>query len=70
MRESAEAASGHLVMRSEPGKGSIVRASIPYRLEGVRAAVESARATEVEEGAEPTDAGAERGGFFSRLFGR
>jgi signal transduction histidine kinase len=70
MRERAEAASGHLVMRSEPGKGSIVRASIPYRLEGVRAAVESVRGAEVEERAEATDAGAERGGFFSRLFGR
>ena len=70
MRERAEAASGHLVVRSEPGKGSIVRASIPYTLEGVRAAVESARGAEVDERAEATDAGAERGGFFARLFGR
>jgi nitrate/nitrite-specific signal transduction histidine kinase len=70
MRERAEAASGHLVMRSEPGKGSIVRASIPYRLEGARAAVETTRAAEVDERAEATDGGAERGGFFARLFGR
>jgi len=70
MRERAEAASGHLVVRSEPGKGSIVRASIPYTLEGVRAAVESARSAEVDERAEATDVGAERGGFFARLFGR
>jgi signal transduction histidine kinase len=70
MRERAEAASGHLVMRSEPGKGSIVRASIPYTLEGVRAPAESARPAEADERVEATDAGAERGGFFARLFGR
>jgi len=70
MRERAEAASGHLVVRSEPGKGSIVRASIPYASEAVSAVNYGRRSTDVEAEAEPADGGAERVGFFARLFGR
>jgi signal transduction histidine kinase len=70
MRERAEAASGHLVVRSEPGKGSIVRASIPYAIEGGRAAGDSGHAAEADERPEAADARTERVGFFGRLFGR
>jgi len=70
MRERAEAASGHLVVRSEPGKGSIVRASIPYATESVRIENYGRRATDKVEAAETADEGAERVGFFARLFGR
>jgi signal transduction histidine kinase len=69
MRERADAASGHLVVRSEPGKGSIVRASIPYAFEGVRATA-SGQATETDDRTEPAEAGTERVGFLARLFGR
>ena len=70
MRERAEAASGHLVVRSEPGKGSIVRASIPYATESVRIENYGRRATDKVEAPETADDGAERVGFFARLFGR
>ena len=70
MRERAEAASGHLVVRSEPGKGSIVRASIPYASEAVTAEHYGRRASDVGTEVEPADNGAERVGFFARLFGR
>jgi signal transduction histidine kinase len=69
MRERADAASGHLVVRSEPGKGSIVRASIPYAFEGVRATA-SGQAAEADDRTEPAEAGTERVGFLARLFGR
>lgn len=70
MRERAEAANGHLVMRSEPGKGSIVRASIPYAFEGVRAATESGSAAEADGRPEAAEVAPEHVGFFARLFGR
>ena len=70
MRERAEAASGHLVVRSEPGKGSIVRASIPYATESVRIENYGRRATDKVEVPETADEGTERVGFFARLFGR
>jgi signal transduction histidine kinase len=70
MRERAEAASGHLVVRSEPGKGSIVRASIPYATESVRIENFGRRATDKVEVPETADDGTERVGFFARLFGR
>jgi len=70
MRERAEAASGHLVVRSEPGKGSIVRASIPYATESVHVPNYGRRAGDIVENAEATDGSAERVGFFARLFGR
>ncbi len=66
MRERAEAAGGQLVVRSEPGKGSIVRASIPYATEGTRVGGVAI----AEPQSEVTAAGAERTGFFARLFGR
>jgi signal transduction histidine kinase len=69
MRERAEAAAGHLVVRSEPGKGSIVRASIPYPSEAVPAVNYGRRSTDVDDRAETAVSGAERG-FFARLFGR
>ncbi|MEX2047802.1 MAG: GAF domain-containing sensor histidine kinase [Chloroflexota bacterium] len=70
MRERAEAASGHLVVRSEPGKGSIVRASIPYASEAMRAVSDGAGSPDADERAETADSPAERVGFFARLFGR
>ena len=70
MRERAEAASGHLVVRSEPGKGSIVRASIPYATESAPEVNFGRRATDVVEQDEAAAGGAERVGFFARLFGR
>jgi signal transduction histidine kinase len=70
MRERAEAASGHLVVRSEPGKGSIVRASIPYATEVVTTESYGRRSTDVVDQAETVENGAERVGFFARLFGR
>jgi signal transduction histidine kinase len=70
MRERAEAASGHLVVRSEPGKGSIVRASIPYATESVRIENYGRRAGDHVEPTETSDDATERVGFFARLFGR
>jgi signal transduction histidine kinase len=70
MRERAEAASGHLVVRSEPGKGSIVRASIPYASESAPPVNYGRRATDVVDHEETAESGAERAGFFARLFGR
>ena len=70
MRERAEAANGHLVVRSEPGKGSIVRASIPYATEPVSGVNYGRRATDHVQTAETAENGAERVGFFARLFGR
>jgi signal transduction histidine kinase len=70
MRERAEAASGHLVVRSEPGKGSIVRASIPYATEGTSEVKYGRRATDTIPGEESAETNAERVGFFARLFGR
>jgi signal transduction histidine kinase len=70
MRERAEAAGGHLVVRSEPGKGSIVRASIPYASESVSAVNYGRRSTDVEDQVEAADVTTEHVGFFARLFGR
>jgi len=73
MRERAEAAGGHLVVRSEPGKGSIVRSSIPYMSESMRLASEAnygRRSTDVVDQTEVTDGTAQPVGFFARLFGR
>ena len=73
MRERAEAAGGHLVVRSEPGKGSIVRSSIPYMSESMRLASEAnygRRSTDVVDQTEATEATSQPVGFFARLFGR
>jgi signal transduction histidine kinase len=70
MRERAEAAGGQLVVRSEPGHGTIVRASIPY---ASLAAVPGAASGPIDDvdraGVEDQDT-SDRGGFFARLFGR
>ncbi|MEP6695040.1 MAG: GAF domain-containing sensor histidine kinase [Chloroflexota bacterium] len=70
MRERAEAAGGHLVVRSEADKGSIVRASIPYATEAMRAQTYGRRSTDVDERPETTETGTDHVGFFARLFGR
>ena len=71
MRERAEAAGGQLVVRSEAGHGTIVRASIPYtNLAAVpgmsNGPLEDIDQTPSVEEQETSD----RGGFFARLFGR
>jgi len=67
MRERAEAAGGQLVVRSEPGHGTIVRASIPYM---TLATIPSGPLEDVETQTGVEEATSERGGFFTRLFGR
>jgi signal transduction histidine kinase len=57
MRERAEAASGHLVVRSEPGRGSIVRASIPYATETHGQENYGRRSTDAVDGADAAEAG-------------
>lgn len=71
MRERAEAAGGQLVMRSEPGHGTIVRASIPYQNLATVPGMTGGPIEDVEQqsGVDDQDAAA-RGGFFTRLFGR
>ena len=66
MRERAEGVGGALVVRSEPGRGTIVRASIPYENTSASTAeVQRAAVIEDEE-----ELAGERTGFLSRLFGR
>lgn len=70
MRERAEAAGGQLVVRSEPGHGTIVRASIPYtNLSAVGVASGPIEDVDEQPGVEDHDT-SERGGFLGRLFGR
>jgi signal transduction histidine kinase len=70
MRERAEAAGGQLVMRSETGHGTIVRASIPYQnLAGVPG-MTTATIEDVDHQPIEDQDTADRGGFFTRLFGR
>ncbi len=71
MRERAEAAGGQLVVRSEPGRGTIVRASIPYANFAAVPGMANGPIEDVERqpGIEDQDT-AERGGFLGRLFGR
>ncbi len=66
MRERAEGAGGTLVIHSEPGRGTIVRASIPYESASVLAHSAQGDAILQDDGELPD----ERAGFFSRLFGR
>ena len=69
MRERAEAAGGQLVVRSEAGHGTIVRASIPYSsFAAVPAGGGPIEDIDQQPGAETNDA-TERG-FLGRLFGR
>jgi signal transduction histidine kinase len=69
MRERAEAAGGQLVVRSEAGHGTIVRASIPYSDLATIPAMATGPIEDIDQAAEDR-AGSERGGFFTRLFGR
>lgn len=69
MRERAEAAGGQLVVRSEAGHGTIVRASIPYLNVAAAPALPGPIEDIEQQPVEDQDA-AERAGFFSRLFGR
>ena len=71
MRERAEAAGGQLVMRSETGHGTIVRASIPYQNLATVPGMTGRPIEDIEQapGAEDQDT-SDRGGFFTRLFGR
>jgi signal transduction histidine kinase len=71
MRERAEGVGGQLVVRSEPGRGTIVRATIPYRVSASETAgwndtVEDTDQRGAIEDLERT----EKASFFGRLFGR
>jgi signal transduction histidine kinase/putative methionine-R-sulfoxide reductase with GAF domain len=72
MRERAEGVGGQLVVRSEAGRGTIVRASIPYRAAaeqttpGWNQTIEDPDQQGVIEDVERT----EKAGFLGRLFGR
>jgi two-component system sensor histidine kinase DegS len=70
MRERAEAAGGQLVVRSELGSGTIVRASIPYNtLAGLPIMIGEPIEDIEQQTVEDQDT-SDRGGFFTRLFGR
>jgi len=72
MRERAEGVGGQLVVRSEPGRGTIVRATIPYRVAidgtppGWTDTVEDTDQRGAIEDLERT----EKASFLGRLFGR
>ena len=73
MRERAEGVGGELVVRSEPGRGTVVRASIPYRAHAEAATAptfgdtaEDAERRAAVEDIERTD----KASFIGRLFGR
>lgn len=72
MRERAEGVGGQLVVRSEPGRGTIVRATIPYRVTvdgaptGWADTVEDTDQRGAIEDLERT----EKASFLGRLFGR
>jgi hypothetical protein len=71
MRERAEGVNGQLVVRSESGRGTIVRASIPYRVAagetpGWSDTVEDTDQRGAIEDLERT----EKASFLGRLFGR
>src|SRR5438132_122108 len=72
MRERAEGVGGQLVVRSETGRGTIVRASIPYRATagdvtpGWTGSVDDAEQPGPIEDIERS----EKAGFLGRLFGR
>ena len=72
MRERAEGVGGQLVVRSEPGRGTIVRASIPYRAgadEATPAWADTVEDTE-QHGAIEDIERSEKASFLGRLFGR
>jgi signal transduction histidine kinase len=72
MRERAEGVGGQLVVRSEPGRGTIVRASIPYRAaadEATPAWTDTVEDTDQRGAIEDVERG-EKASFLGRLFGR
>ena len=72
MRERAEGVGGQLVVRSEEGRGTIVRASIPYRAaseEPTPAWADTVEDTE-QRGAIEDIERTEKASFLGRLFGR
>ena len=72
MRERAEGVGGQLVVRSEPGRGTIVRASIPYRAvaeEGTPAWTDTVEDTDQHGAIEDVERG-DKASFLGRLFGR
>jgi signal transduction histidine kinase len=66
MRERAEAAGGQVVVRSEPERGTIVRATIPYAPAGAPMPEQSAPEVTTVEDFETS----ERSGFLSKLLRR
>jgi len=71
MRERAEAAGGQLVVRSETGHGTIVRASIPYSSLAAVPGMSSGPIEDVEQQPVGEDqVTSDKGSFFTRLFGR
>jgi signal transduction histidine kinase len=72
MRERAEGVGGQLVVRSEPGRGTIVRATIPYRVavDGTPPGwTDTVEDTEQRGAIEDLDR-TEKASFLGRLFGR
>ena len=72
MRERAEGVGGQLVVRSEPGRGTIVRASIPYRAadnEATPTWADTVEDSEQQGAIEDLERG-EKASFLGRLFGR
>jgi len=70
MRERAEAAGGQLVVRSETGHGTIVRASIPYTNLAAVPGATSGPIEDVEQQPGVEDQDTSDKGFFTKLFGR
>src|SRR5256714_11072269 len=72
MRERAEGVGGQLVVRSEPGRGTIVRATIPYRVTVGGAAAnwtDTVEDTDQRGAIEDLDR-SDKPSFIGRLFGR
>lgn len=71
MRERAEGVGGQLVVRSEPGRGTIVRATIPYRVtvDGAPGWADTVEDTDQRGAIEDLER-TEKASFLGRLFGR
>ncbi len=72
MRERAEGVGGQLVVRSEPGRGTIVRATIPYRVtvDGAPSSWTDTVEDTEQRGAIEDLERTEKASFLGRLFGR
>jgi len=72
MRERAEGVGGQLVVRSEPGRGTIVRATIPYRVtvDGAPSSWTDTVEDTDQRGAIEDLERTEKASFLGRLFGR